>query len=184
MADLLTTRELALWTQKDPTEVGTDPFAAEVIDKVSQLAQFLGGQPDWTLDAGENQAPFDVRMVVLQVCKRSYQNPNQVVQEGGVGPIGGDRVLDVAALMLSLTESETATLTKYNLNGDPTGAEAEVFVLATTRGDETTAKAAVLYVNDDQQINMHEGQSAWPSWLFPLFNPGDPGDPNHYDDEV
>jgi hypothetical protein len=181
MADLLTPRELALWTGKTEAEVVEDAFAAEVIDKVSQLAQFIGGQPLWSLVPGEHAAPFDVRMVVLQVCKRAYENPRQVVQEGGVGPIGGDRVLDVAALLLDLTESERATLTKYNPAGDPDGGDTELFVLQTTRGQETTMKAVTLYVGDDQQINMHEGQSAYPEWKFPLFSPGDPGDPNLYE---
>jgi hypothetical protein len=186
MADLLTPRELALWTSstvgKTEDEVADDEFALEVIDKVSQMAQFLGGNP-WTLEPGEFQAPFDVRMVVLQVCKRAYENPKQIVQEGGVGPIGGDRVLDVAALLFSLTETERDTLTKYNADGDPDGSD-NVFVVETTRGEETTAASVVLYVNDDQQINMHEGQSAYPSWPIPMFSPGDPGDPNHYLDEV
>lgn len=196
MADLLTPRELALWTSstvgKSEAEVTADPFATEVIDKVSQMAGFLGGHdgtktdaagdviPEWTLEPGDTLAPFDVRMVVLQVCKRAYENPKQVVQEGNVGPIGGDRVLDVAALLLDLTDSEREILTRYNYDGDPSPEGSEVFVMETTRGDETTVIAARLYVSDDQQINMTEDQSAYPSWDIPMFSPGDPGDPNNY----
>lgn len=185
MADLLTPRELALWTSstvgKTEAEVADDPFALEVIDKVSQMAQFVGGHTDWVLEAGLTQAPFDVRMVVLQVCKRAYENPKQIVQEGGVGPIGGDRVLDVAALFLSLTDTERATLAKYNPDGDPDAGstDGQVFVMQTTRGDETTLTEVRLYVPDDQQINLDPTDSAYPSWDIPLFNPGDPGDPNN-----
>lgn len=195
MADLLTPRELALWTSstvgKSEAEVTADPFAAEVIDKVSQYAAFLAGRdgtqldaegvliPEWNLTPGDpNLAPFDVRMVVLQVCKRAYENPKQIVQEGGVGPIGGDRVLDVAALLMSLTESEQRTLTKYNLEGDPTGEGPELFTIRTTRGDETTALAVTLYMGDDGQVNLET--SADPrEWMIPMFGPGDPGDPNN-----
>mgnify|MGYP003295844529 CR=1 FL=1 len=189
MADLLTKNELALWTQTSPAVVENDPFAAEVIDKVSQMAAFLGGHdgtkydaagaliPEWTL-AGTTTAPFDVRMVVLQVCKRCYSNPDQVVQEGSVGPIGGDRVLDAAALLLSLTESERATLTKYNTAGDPDGST-ELWTLRISREDAPLSPATI-YASDDQQIGMTPDQSAYPSWDIPLFNPGDPGDPNHY----
>lgn len=192
MADLLTKNELALWTQKDPAKVEVDPFAAEVIDKVSQLACFLGGHdgtkldalgaviPAWTLESGVDQAPFDVRMVVLQVCKRSYGNPDQVVAEGGVGPIGGDRVLDVAALLLALTEPERNTLTKYNTDGDPDANES-LWIARIERGDAPMSTAATLYATDDQQIGMTVDQSAFPSWDIPLFNPGDPGDPNLYE---
>jgi len=182
MADLLTTRELALWTSNDETTVADDPFAAEVIDKVSQMAQFLGGHEEWTLD-GATKAPFDVRMVVLQVCKRCYENPAQVVQEGGVGPIGGDRVLDVAALLLTLTETERATLTKYNAAGDDLSDRTELFVISTSRGKETTMPTAVLYVEDDQQYGMHPGLTVYPPKPFPFFNPGDPGDPSHYPED-
>jgi hypothetical protein len=181
MAALLTTNELALWTQNDPSAVADDPFALEVIDKVSQMAQFLGGHPNWVLDSGENQAPFDVRMVVLQVAKRCYSNPGQVVQEGGVGPIGGDRVLDAAALLLELSDSERKTLTAYNADGDTLDDAGTLFVLPTTRGPETTAKSVTLYMGDDQQVNLES--SADPrEWMIPMFSPGDPGDPNLYED--
>lgn len=191
MADLLTTLELARWTGNEPAAVDADPFAAEVIDKVSQLACFLGGHdgtkldpagvaiPEWTLDPGDTLAPFDARMVVLAVAKRCYSNPDQVVQEGSVGPIGGDRVLDAAALLFSLTDSERATLTKYNTDGDPDGEEGELFTMRMQRGAETTVSTSPLYVGDDQQINL--SLSADPrEWKIPLFNPGDPGDNSLY----
>lgn len=194
MAALLTPRELALWTSstvgKSEAEVAADPFAIEVIDKVSQMVQFVGGHdgtkldlagaiiPAWTLEPGTAQAPFDVRMVVLQVCKRAYENPKQVIQEGSIGPIGGDRILDVGALLLSLSESERATLSKYNIEGDPDNGQTTLFTMATTRGTESTL-ATTLYVGDDQQINLES--SADPrEWMIPMFSPGDPGDPNHY----
>lgn len=181
MADLLTLRELALWTKNPVDEVTADPFAAEVIDKVSQLAEFIAGQPGWVLDAGDDQAPFDVRMVVLQVCKRCYENTRQVVQEGGIGPIGGDSFLDVNALLAELTDAERATLAKYNEDGDPDGAQ--LWVLTTTRGDETIADTAVLYVGDNNQVGIDSSDDPR-EWKIPLFGPGDPGDPNLYPDEV
>lgn len=180
MAALLTHRELALWTSNDVDEVTADPFAEEVIDKVSQMAQFLGGHPDWEIDPGEDQAPFDVRMVVLQVCKRCYENPEQVVQAGNLGPIGGDRILDVAALLLDLTETERTTLTKYNLDGDPNGG-ATVMSIPIRLGDELQMSEAILYVSDNQQIGMTVDESAYPSWDIPMFSPGDPGDPSLYE---
>lgn len=182
MADLLTKRELALWTQRELSVVAADQFATDVISKVSEMAQFLGGHPLWSLEPGDNLAPFDVRMVVLQVCKRTYGNPDQVVQEGGIGPIGGDRFLDAAALLTSLTESERATLTKYNEEGDPDG-QTELFILRINRDAEPSSSSPILYVSDDQQVGMDESESAYPSWDIPLFNPGDPGDPNLYPED-
>jgi len=195
MADLLTLATLAKWTQEDAGEVAADPFAADLIDKISQLACFIGGHdgthldedgdiiPEWDLEIGLTQAPIDVQMVVLKVCKRSYENPDQVIQEGGIGPLGGDRVADIQALFMDFTDDERATIAKYNPDGDPNGTEGagEVFVLATTRGDETTLpQTSPLYIGDDQQINL--STSADPrEWKIPLWNPGDPGDDNNYD---
>lgn len=196
MADLLTTATLAKWTQGDPDEVAADPFAIDLIDKVSQLICFIGGHdgtvldeagdlvPEWTLDQGPDRAPIDVQMVALQVIKRSYENPGQVLQEGSVGPLGGDRVSDTQALFMEFTDSERKTVAKYNPNGDPTDLDSEggqVFVLQTTRGEETTLpQTSPLYVSDDQQINLETSADPRP-WMIPLFNPGDPGDDSLYD---
>lgn len=171
---LLTLRELALWAQRPEDEVAADPFAEEVIDKVSGLLRFLGGHDEWALEEGENQAPYDVRMVALSVARRCYVNPGQVVAEGSVGPIGGDRVLDIAALLLSLTEAERATVTKYNADGDPDATGNGIYTIALEQGPDTTVHSARLYVGDDQQINL--GQSNDPrEWMIPMFHPSDPG---------
>lgn len=197
MADLLTTATLARWTQNEPAEVAADEFAVDLIAKVSQLVCFLGGHdgftvdtdgvtvlPEWSLAAnvpdGAVVAPIDIQMVVLQVCKRSYENPEQIIQET-VGPLG-QRVSDTQALFMDFTESERRTITKYNPNGDPTPEDGQgtVFVLPTTRGDETTLpQTSPLYVGDNQQVNLET--SADPrEWMIPLFNPGDPGDDSRY----
>jgi hypothetical protein len=180
--ELLTTRELALWTQNDPDVVAADDFALEVLDKVSEMARFLGAHPLWTLTpATANTVPFDVRMVVLQVAKRCYSNPDQVVSEN-IGPIG-ERRLDAAAMLLDLTDAERTTLTKYNPEGDPDAERNELWVLTTTRGTTPDLVEPVLFVSDDQQVGMTEDESAYPSWDIPMFSPGDPGDPNNYPDE-
>lgn len=194
MAALLTTDTLAKWTQEDPVEVAADPFAIDLIDKLSALVCFIGGHdgtkldadgvviPEWTLDLGPTQAPIDVQMVMLQVAKRSYENPGQAIQEGNVGPLGGDRVADIQALFMDFSDSERRTIAKYNPDGDPTPQDGagEIFTLATTRGDETTMpQTSPLYVSDDQQINLDTSADPRP-WMIPLFNPGDPGDDANY----
>lgn len=195
MADLLTTATLAKWTQNDAAEVAADEFAVDLVAKISALACYLGGHdgtkvdsagtpiPEWDLEVGPTMAPIDVQMVVLQVAKRSYENPGQVLQEGSVGPLGGDRVADTQALFMDFTDRERATLTKYNVDGDPDPSEDSgvIFTVATTRGDETTLPATPLYVSDNQQPGLATSADPRP-WMIPLFNPGDPGDPANYDE--
>lgn len=168
MAHLISFAELATWTQNDVAEVTADPFAEEVLDKVSGLVRFLAGQPDWELAT----APFDARLVALVVAKRTYANPDQEVASG-VGPISS-RVLDVAALLLDLTDTERATLTKYNLDGDPNAGGG--LYLISIGSPAKVILDTVLYVGDDQQINLGDELE----WMIPMFSPGDPGDPNLY----
>ena len=191
MAALITTATLAKWTQNDPDEVAGDPFALDLIEKLSALVCFLGGHdgtktdangdpvPEWGLE-GPEVPPIDVQMVVLQVAKRSYENPEQIIQAGSIGPLGGDRVSDTQALFMDFTESERRTLVRHNPDGDPVPAEgsAEIFTISTTT-DTTLQQTSPLYVGDNMQVNLET--SADPrEWKIPLFNPGDPGDDSLY----
>jgi len=194
MADLLTPQTLAKWTQEDPVEVAADPFALDLIDKVSQLICYIGGHdgtkvdangddiPEWTLDLGPSQAPIDVQMVALKVIKRSYQNPDQIVQAGSIGPLGGDRVAEIQALFMDFTDEERQILSRYNVDGDPNGITDDagtIFTMRIDRGDTPLLSTSPLFVGDNLQIGLAE--SADPrEWKIPMFNPGDPGDDSRY----
>lgn len=108
MADLISANTMATWCQVPIAELAADPFATDIRKKVSDYVRLLAGHPDWT----EATVPVDVQIIVIWVCKRTYNNPDQEVASG-VGPISS-RVLDEAALAMSLTESERATLAGYN----------------------------------------------------------------------
>lgn len=192
MADLLTTDALATWTGKTFEEVAADTFAIDVIAQVSSYFCFLAGHdgthldddgeliPEWTYEPGDNQAPIDVRMLALKVIRRTYTNVDQVVQEGNIGPIGGDRVTDGAALGFELTDTERAVLTKYNDDGDPEEG-GQIWIQPIGSDQELSSVDATLYVGDNQQVNL--SSSADPrEWKMPLFSPGDPGDPNLYEE--
>lgn len=191
MADLLTTATLAKWTQSEYDEVAGDPFAVDLIDKMSQLICWIGGHdgtkldlngdtiPEWDLEGEPAQVPpIDVQMVALQVIKRSYENPGRVIQAGSIGPLGGDRVAEVQALFAELTEDEQATIAHHNVDGNPLGptdGAGEVFTLRIDRGSDLLTTTERLYVSDDQQVNIGPDDSAYPTWDIPMFNPGDPG---------
>lgn len=185
--NLITDHELAVWAGVEDSVVTGSALAQDVITKMSSYARFLGFAPLPEIDYGwqtRDTTPFDVKLAVLKVCRRSFTNPDEVVQEGNIGPIGGDRLRDTAALSMELTELERKIFTKYNAAGDPeTGDSETLWVQPTDRGDDAILVPATLYVGDDGQINL--STSADPrEWKIPLFNPLDPGDPNLYPDEV
>lgn len=168
---LITNRELALWSQRTEATVAADPWAEEVIEKFSDYARFKGGT-DWSLAPAletEVLVPFDVRMAVLAAARRTYVNPDSEVSST-TGPISS-RILDEAALAGAFTESELSAIQGYHPDGDPEG----IWVMSTTKGADVLPTAEVLYLPDDQQINLDETDSAWPSWDIPMFSPGDPG---------
>jgi len=174
MAHLISFRELALWTQNDVEEVVEDPFAEEVLSKVDMLVRGMSTQLAWEPET----IPFDAKLVALVIAKRSYGNPDQEVSSG-VGPING-RVLDVAAMLLELTESERSTLEKYDPAGGSAGGGG-LWIQRMTSPPETILEQ-VLYVPDNMQVNLNSTNAA-PSWDIPMFSPGDPGDPNNYPEE-
>ncbi len=170
---LITTRELALWTTRDPAVVAVDDWALEVIEKFSDYARFLGGHP-WANPVtveGETLVPFDVRMAVLVACKRTYGNPDAEVATT-VGPISS-RILDEAAIVGAFTDKELEMIQDYNPKGAPS-AGGGLYTIPLTSGPEPLASTERLFVSDDQQINIDTTNAA-PSWDIPLFNPGDPG---------
>ena len=167
MADeLITERELALWTQTPEATIAADPFAAEVREKVSDFVRFVAGQTreTWTTAT----VPYDARVIILWMAKRTYQNPDQVVQEG-LGPLS-ERRLDEAALGMALTESERETLEGYR----PGGAPGSGLYVISTAGPAPATQQAVVFVPDD----------SYSDWYIPMFSEGDPGDPNLYPEET
>lgn len=86
------------------------------INGASVIVADIAGHPDWLgLDVdGANilpvAAPRRAAMIAEQLAKRAYENPNAVVAEGSLGPIGGDRMVEEYAKTLEPTEWERAYL--------------------------------------------------------------------------
>ena len=159
---IITIEDLAKWTQSELDEVSGDPFAIDLVEKVSLLACHIGGHSEWMTAS----APIDVWMVVLNVCKRSYENPGRVIQET-TGPLG-ERVIEDQALFTEFSEAERATLGKYN----PDNAAANgpmLFTISTDTSGPSRANTGVDYVFDNQQINLGDVKS----WDIPFTVQGD-----------
>jgi S-methylmethionine-dependent homocysteine/selenocysteine methylase len=76
---------------------------------------------DWIgLDANEDPvavvaAPRQAVMIAEQLAKRAYINPDAIVAEGGIGPIGGDRTVEDFARTFELTDEEKEYLDTFAL---------------------------------------------------------------------
>lgn len=111
---LITEAELATICQLDAIPTERAAFATLVIDLASDLIRDTAEHKEWTAA----DVPFKAKLITLLVAKRTFQNPNNVVAEGGLGPLGGDRFLDMHAMGLYLTEAERDEL--LGLRGDNT----------------------------------------------------------------
>lgn len=159
---LLTTQEMALWTQNDLATIASDPFAKEVNDKVSAYVLFLAGHPLWT----RADTPLDVQNIILWMFKRTYGNPDQEVSSA-VGPISS-RVLDEAALGMNLTEAESAILAGYKAQvDDGTGSSDPLWSASIVGGFPT--REPVVFLPDDQQVNLGDLEP----WAVPYLEPDD-----------
>lgn len=152
MADdpLLTIAELAVWAR---TEIpADDPFALVVIDAASLKVREAAKQPDWTAAT----VPATARLIAIQLAKRTYLNPDAVIAEGGIGPIGGDRYIEDFARTLELTDLERADLEALAPNA-ATGGNG-LWVQPMTRGDIETTETAYYFDNSgsDWAIPMYE----------------------------
>lgn len=151
----MTPTEMSTWTQTDLATISTDAFAAEVMDKASDLIRAEAQHLEWTRDT----APFKARLIALLVAKRTYINPDQEVSTG-IGPLSS-RVLDEAAMAMSLTESEIVTLQGFA----PDGGESGGGLWTLSIGGSTYDVQPTVYAPDDSGSD----------WEIPLLDVNDPG---------
>lgn len=108
MRTLLALDDLRGWTQE--TIADDDVLAANVILGASYKVADAASHLDWLDDAYAGEVPYRATLIANLLAKRSYQNPNSIIAEGGVGPIGGDRYVEEFAKFLTLTATEIAEL--------------------------------------------------------------------------
>jgi len=158
---LILASEVATWARLDASAFGA--FENMVIDKAQNLVADEAGHPEWVA-ADLATVPFRARMIALNLAKRTILNPDRVIQEGGVGPIGGDRLADDAALAMELSEAETRELRKFRGTGTaPSG----LFLLPIS---DPTPSETTIFVADESGSD----------WLIPYATVGDIGEPDAY----
>jgi len=115
MTPLLTAATLAMLADEGDTPENL-AYGDYCIQAASILVAEAAGHPDWLGVAADGTvmdpvaAPRRAVMIAEQLAKRSYLNPNAVVQEGSIGPIGGDRTIEEFARTFEFTEFEAAYL--------------------------------------------------------------------------
>lgn len=131
MADLITIQELADWSRREIEP--DDAFAIKVVAAASLVVSEAAQHPEWTR-TGETAAPPRAKLICAMLAKRTFLNPDAVVREGSIGPVGGDTVVEDFARTLELTAAELATLQGFIGTGD--GAVfGGLWVQPTTRGE-------------------------------------------------
>lgn len=119
MTTIVSVAQLEVATQSVAGSLADDTFAAWVLEEASGLVCDTARHPEWEDDP--SKAPRVARRICLMVAKRTYENPGSVIQEGAVGPLGGDRVLDAQAMGLNLTEAEEEELIDLRGGGNAGG---------------------------------------------------------------
>lgn len=153
VAPLLNLSDLAVWAREAiPPE---DPWALAVIDAASWLVRNTAGFPLWTA----TDAPPRARQIASHVAARSYKNPDSVVTEGALGPLGGDRTVEELARALHLTDGERAELEAMRpeatgpSSGDlwiqPTGLDDSVASLDAYLSDTGGSDWLIPYLHED-----------------------------------
>ena len=106
----ITLNELAVWARR-PIAPG-DEFAAAVLEASTLVVSWATGYHGTTQQFTSATAPDRLKVIVAQVAKRNYLNPDQVTREGNVGPLGGDTYAEAFAAGMALTETEEAEIAK------------------------------------------------------------------------
>ena len=145
MPTLVTTQELATWSQTPLATVEADPFATEVLEKASGLIREIAKQPTWEI-VGENPIPFRARMLALKVVRRTYVNPDQEISST-TGPISS-RVADEAAMAMTLSDEDIALLESLQPGADE---QDGLWTLGPGRGPVEMRTA---FIPDDSQPNL------------------------------
>ena len=115
MTPLLNAETLGLLVD-EPDGLENPAYGDYCIQGASVIVADAAGHPDWIGVAPDGTAmtavvaPRRAVMIAEQLAKRSYKNPDAIVSEGNVGPIGGDRTVEEFARTFELTEVEAAYL--------------------------------------------------------------------------
>lgn len=162
----ITPRELSLLVYQDADSIeATDEAALFLIERVEQLVLPKAGlAPNELLADIPIKIRYDVQRIVLNVCARTWVNP-QLLQRRAVGPLSRSW-FESNVTGLSLRPGEVEELAGFIPDSSEFG---DLWVIETTRQRETPGNTYVRYKVDGALANTIEHGDP-----FPLYAPGEP----------
>jgi hypothetical protein len=123
MKAMLTLEELEVWCRQTIVGEPSEGFAQAVLDAASLTVATQALHSEWIADDFADPVPARPKLIATLLAKRSFLNPDSIISEGGIGPIGGDRYVEEMAKFLVLTDQEISDLEVFRASGTgaPTG---------------------------------------------------------------
>jgi hypothetical protein len=121
MKTMLQLDELEIWCRQPIAGTDKAPFAGAVLQAASVKVAEAAKHIEWLDDAYAEPLPAKAKLICTLLAKRSFLNPDSVISEGGIGPIGGDRYVEDMARFLELTEQELVDLASLSPDGEAGG---------------------------------------------------------------
>lgn len=132
MKAMLTVDELEVWCRTTIVGTSKETFAQAVVEAASLVVAGAALHDEWIADDYADPIPARAKLVVTLLAKRSFLNPDSVIAEGGIGPIGGDRYVEEMAKFLTLTEQEISDLEVFHATGS--GGSTALWTMETETG--------------------------------------------------
>lgn len=152
MAALVSIPELGVWCRQ---EIGyDDEFAVAILEAASEVVRSAARHAEWTAKT----VPARAKQICAHLAARSYLNPDSVVGEGSIGPLGGDRYVEALATALHLTAAEREELETMASAGSARGS-----LWIQPVGSNTLESPEDVYLPD------HSGSD----WMIPYLAPDD-----------
>lgn len=154
---LVSLSELAIWPGIGMIPEDARDFASYVLEAASEKVRLAAAQPGWTADS----VPRRAKQIAWHLAARTYLNPDSVLAEGGVGPLGGDRTVEDMARALHLTSAEAEELALLAPEGSTAAGGGGLWIQPIDGG--TQVSDGTIYLTD----------SSGSDWMIPYLSEDD-----------
>lgn len=156
---LVSVATLAVWVQED---IPLDDEYAQTVVMAATVAvlSYADKEDEWTVAT----APNRIKDIVAGVAKRNWLNPNRLLREGSIGPIGGDSYVAAMAAGMDLTDYEMSEIARLSTGSAPGAGTLGVLQFTTGRG---TVEPDELYLYDNAESPLIFASRTKDPYYFP-----------------